>query len=158
MEDAQPDLAEAHLATLGEVHRGDGRHDVERGPQRLRVAQPIGVERMDRDVGAGVRGDRGVVADVVPVPVGADDELQRPVAGGQLVGDPGQRRRRGVDGDGLAGPLVGQDVDVRGDRADDPVEVLHPGIVAHGALARLGARLVDTETAERFDASMRSHT
>ena len=51
---------------------------------------------------AGVRRQRGVVADVVPVAVGRDDQLERPAALGQLGGDPGQRRDRGVDRDRLA--------------------------------------------------------
>ena len=83
------------------------------------------VERMDRDVRAGVLGDGGVVADVVPVAVRRHDELERPVARGQLVGDPGEARGRGVDGDRLARALVRQDVDVRRDGPDDAVEALH---------------------------------
>ena len=111
--------------------------DLERRPHRLRVGQSLAVERMDRDLRAGVFGDRGVVADVIPVPVGRDDELERPVAGGQLIGDPGQRRRRGVDRDRFAGPRVRKDMDVRRDRPDDAVESLHPRIVAGG---RTGGR------------------
>ena len=80
---------------------------------------------MDRDVRAGVRGDRGVVADVVPVAVRGHDQLEGPAALGQLAGDPGQRRGRGVDGDGLPGAGVGQQVDVGGDRPDDPAEAFH---------------------------------
>ena len=69
VEDAQADLAEADDAALGQLDGRDRRRDVERRPQRLRVGQPLAVERVDGDVGAGVRGDRGVVADVVPVAV-----------------------------------------------------------------------------------------
>jgi len=40
------------------------------------AAQPFTIEGMDRDVCAGVRGDRGVVADVVPVAMRGHDELE----------------------------------------------------------------------------------
>jgi hypothetical protein len=42
--------------------------------------EPIPVERMDGNRRARVVGDGGVVADMVPVPVRGDDELQRPAA------------------------------------------------------------------------------
>jgi hypothetical protein len=112
-------------AALGEL---DGRHrwrDLERGKKRLWVLEPVAIERMDRDVRAGRGGNRGVIADVIPMAVRRDDELQRPVAGGQLVGDPGKRRRRRVDRDRLSRARVGQDVDVGGDRPDDAADALY---------------------------------
>ena len=124
------EVAEADDAAFGQVHGRHRRHDLERRPQRLRVGQPLAIEGVDGDVGAGVLRDRRVVADVVPVAVRGHDELEGPVAGGELVGDPGERRRRRVDGDGLARPRVGQDVDVRGDRSDDAMQALHRAIVA----------------------------
>ena len=101
VEDAQPDLAEPDDATLGELDRRDRRRDLERSEERLRPLQPLTIEGMDRDVRAGVRRDRRVVTDVVPVAVGRHDELEGPAALGQLALDPGQRRRRGVDRDRL---------------------------------------------------------
>ena len=102
VEDLEPDLAEPDLAALGQLDRRHRRRDLEWRPQRLRVGQPLAIERVDRDVGAGVGGHRGVVADVIPVAMGRDDELERPAALGQLVRDPGERRDRRVDRDGLA--------------------------------------------------------
>jgi hypothetical protein len=93
-------------------------------PERLRMLEPLassGWTAIGRRCGL----DRGVVAEVVPVTVGGHDQLQRPVAGGELLGDPRDRRDRGVDRDRLAGPLIGQDVDVRRDRPDDPRDPLH---------------------------------
>ena len=78
---------------------------------------------MDRDVRAGVVRDAGVVADVVPVPMGRDDELQRPFARGKLLGDPLQARNGGVDRDRLTRPIVAQDVQVRRQDADDAMEL-----------------------------------
>jgi hypothetical protein len=83
------------------------------------------VERMNRDIRAGRGGNRGVVADVVPVAVRRDDELQDPVAGGQLVGDPGEGRRGRVDRERLTAARISQDVDVGGDRPDDAAEALY---------------------------------
>ena len=80
---------------------------------------------MDGDLRAGVGRHGGVVADVIPMAVGRDDQLERPVARRELVGDPGERRDRRVDRDRLAAPRVGEDVDVRSDRSDDPEEALH---------------------------------
>jgi hypothetical protein len=80
---------------------------------------------MNRDIRPGRGGNRGVVADVIPVAVRRDDELQRPGAGGQLVGDPGERRRRRVDRDRLSGAWVRQDVNVGGNRPDDAAQALY---------------------------------
>jgi hypothetical protein len=85
----------------------------------------VTIEGMNGDLGTGRGGERGVVADVIPVAMGRDDEFERPVARGQLIGDPGEGRRRGIDGDRLARPLVGQHVDIGRDRADDPMDPLH---------------------------------
>ena len=63
------DLAEPDLAALGELDRRHRRRDLERRPQRLRVGEPVRVERVDGDRGAGVRRHLGVGADVVPVAV-----------------------------------------------------------------------------------------
>ena len=125
VEDAQPDLPEPDLAALGELDGGHGRRDLERRVQRLRVRQPVRVERVDRDRGAGVLGDRGVRARVVPVPVRAHDELEGPVPLRERIRDPGQARDRGVDRDRLARRRVAEDVDVRRERADDRVQALH---------------------------------
>ncbi len=116
----QADLAEADQAAFHQVHRGDRGRDVERGEQRLGVGQSTPIERVDRDVRTRVARDRGVVADVIPVAVRGQDELQRPVARRQLVGDPRERRDRGVDGDRLARARVREEVDVGGDGPDDP--------------------------------------
>ena len=64
--------------------------------------EPVPVGRMDGDVGSGVGGDGGVVADVVPVAVGRHDQLERPASLGQLAGDPVERRDGRVDRDRLA--------------------------------------------------------
>ena len=55
VEDREADLAEPDLAALREVDRGDAGRDLERRPERLRVREPVGVQRVDRDRGAGVR-------------------------------------------------------------------------------------------------------
>ena len=89
--------------------------------------QPLAVEGVDGDLGAGVLGHGGVVADVVPVAVGRHDQLERPAPCGELGADPGQRRDRRVDRDRLPAALIGQDLDVRGNRADGPAEELHAG-------------------------------
>ena len=98
----------------------------------------------------GVIGHGLVVADVIPVAVGRDDELERPVARGQLVRDPGERRRRGVDGDRLARARVREDVDVRGGGPDDAGDVLHGGECRRSAAAR---PRVSHPTQERSGAS-----
>ena len=48
-----------------------------------------------------------------------DDELERPVAGRELVGDPGERRVAVSIAIASRDARVGEDVDVRRDRADD---------------------------------------
>ncbi len=90
----------------------------------------------------GVLGDGRVVADVVPVAVGRDDELERPGTGRQLLGDPGQRGRGDIDGDGLARAGVGQDVDVGPDRPDDPMQTFHAGAPGGGSDPGVGVRSV----------------
>jgi len=69
-----------------------------------------------------MRGDRRVVTDVIPVAVGRDDELERPTPVPEFVGDPGEARRRRIDRDRLVRARVGKDVNVGGDRSDDPGE------------------------------------
>jgi hypothetical protein len=125
VQDTQADLTEANLATLCELDRGHRWRDRERCEERLRVLQTITIEGMDRDIGAGMCRYGGVVADVVPVAMRRDDELQGPVASDKLVGDPGQGRCRRVDRDRLARSWVGEDVDVCGDRPDDATEALY---------------------------------
>jgi hypothetical protein len=125
MQDPEADLAETDLASLRQLDRGDRGWDLERRKERLWVLEPVAVERMNGDIGARMPRDRGIVADVIPVAVGRDDELQDPVAGGQLVDDPRQRRGRRVDRDGFACSRVGEDVDVGRDRPDDPAEALY---------------------------------
>lgn len=83
----------------------------------------MSIERVDRDLGPGVLRDPGVVADVVPVAVRGDDVFQGPVAGRELLGDPLEAGQGGVDGDRLAGPVVGEDVEVGREDADDAVEL-----------------------------------
>ena len=78
VQDPQAEVAEPDDAALGQVHGRHRRHDLERRPDRLRVRQPITIEGVDGDLGARVLGDDRVVADVVPVPVRGDDELQGP--------------------------------------------------------------------------------
>jgi hypothetical protein len=102
VQDAQADLTEADLATLGELHRGHRWRDLERCEERLRVLQTITIEGMDRDIGARMCRHGSVVADVIPMAMRRDDELQGPVASDKLVGDPRQRRCRRVDRDRLA--------------------------------------------------------
>ena len=119
VQDLEADRAEPDLAALRQLHGGHGRRDLERRRERLRVQEPVRVQRMDGDLGAGVRLDRGVVADVVPVAVRADDQLERPAPLRERAADPVQARDRGVDRDRLAAPLVGEDMDVGRDRADD---------------------------------------
>src|SRR4249920_947785 len=99
------------------------------------------IERMDGDLRTRVLNDRGVVADVVPVTMRGDDELQRPVARCQLVGDPGERRDRGVDGDRLARARVREDMDVRPDGADDAAQAFHAASLAGSRWGRSGGRL-----------------
>ena len=125
MEDDQADVAEADDGALREFDSRDGRWDLERCEQRLRVLEPMAIEGVDGDLGAG-RGDhRGIVADVIPVAMRRDDELQCPVTGGQLVCDPGERRRGRVDGDRLSCAWIGEDVNVGRNRADDAAEALY---------------------------------
>jgi hypothetical protein len=124
VEDTEPDRPEPNDPALGQFH---GRHrwrDLERREERSRIGQPIPVERMDGYLGTGMRGDRRVVTDVIPVAVGRDDELERPAPVSEFVGDPGQARRCRIDRDRLVRARVGQDVNVRGDRSDDPGEAL----------------------------------
>jgi hypothetical protein len=125
MQDPEADLAETDLASLGQLDRGDRGWDLERRKERLWVLEPVAVERMNGDLGARMPGYRGVVADVIPVAVGRDDELQGPVAGGQLIDDPRQRRGRRVDRDRFARARIRQDVDVRRNGSDDPAEALY---------------------------------
>jgi hypothetical protein len=125
VQDAEADLAETDLATLRQIHRGDRGRDLERCKERLWVLEPVAVERMNGDIGARMPRDRGIVADVIPVAVGRDDELQGPVAGGQLIDDPRQRRGRRVDRDRFARARIRQDVDVRRNGSDDPAEALY---------------------------------
>ena len=134
------------MAALGQRDGRDRRRDVERRVERLRIGQALAVEGMDGDLRAGVFGDRGVVTDVVPVAVGRDDELEGPVARGQLVGDPGEGRDRGVDGDRLATAWVGQDVDVGRGRPDDPAE----------AFDHFARRISSTRRSIQPDAAARS--
>jgi len=125
VEDAQPDRAEPDQAALGQFH---GRHrwrDLERGEERLRIGQPMPIERVDRDLGAGLAGDHGVVPDVIPMPVGRDDQLECPATRLEFIADPGQARRGRVDRDRLARAMVGEDVDVRRYWPDDPREAFH---------------------------------
>ena len=52
VEDAQADLAERDDAALGQLDGRDRRRDLERRVERLRVRQPLAVERMDGDLRA----------------------------------------------------------------------------------------------------------
>jgi hypothetical protein len=119
VQDTQADLTEANLATLCELDRGHRWRDRERCEERLRVLQTITIEGMDRDIGARMYRHGGVVADVIPVAMRRDDELQGPVASGQLVGDPSQGRCRRVDRNRLARSWVGEDVDIGRNGPDD---------------------------------------
>jgi hypothetical protein len=125
VQDAEADLAETDLATLRQLYGGDRRRDLERSKERLWVLEAVAVEGMNGDLGARMPGYRRVVADVIPVAVGRDDELQGPVAGGKLIDDPRQRRGRGVDRDRFTRARIRQDVDVRRCGPDDPVEALY---------------------------------
>ena len=125
VEHAQPDLPEPNLAALSQLDSWHRRRNLERRPDRLGIRQPVPVERMDGDRRARVLRDRRVVADVIPVAVGRHDELERPRSRRQLVRDPGETRRRGVDRDRLLRPRIGEDMDVRRDRADDARETVH---------------------------------
>jgi len=102
MEDVKPEVTEPDDPALGELDGRDRRRDLERGPKRLRLRQPLTVRRVDGDRRTGVLGDRRVVADVVPVAVRRDDQLQRPATGLELAADPGQRGNRGIDRDRLS--------------------------------------------------------
>ena len=136
VQDAKADVAEPDLAPLGELHGRHRRDDRERGVERPRVLEAVAVGRMDGDGRTGVLGHRGVVPDVIPVPVRADDQLQGPVPLFQRSGDPGQRRGRRVDGDRLARRRIREDVDVGCDRPDDRVDVLHDLSLARRAHGR----------------------
>jgi hypothetical protein len=102
VEDSQADLAEPDQPAFGQFDGGHRRRDLERGGERRRVLQPVAIEPMHGDLGSGVGRNRGVVADVIPVPVRGHDQLQGPLAFGQRLRDPGEARRRRVDRDGLA--------------------------------------------------------
>ena len=84
VEHAQADVAEPDEAALRQLDGRDGRDDLERRPERPRIRQPLTIQGMDGDLGSGVLGGRRVIPDVIPVPVGRDDELERPVARSQL--------------------------------------------------------------------------
>ena len=90
MEHLEADLPEPDLPTFRQVHGGHGRDDLKRRPEGFRVGQAVAVQRMDGDLGAGMLGHGRVVADVIPVTMTGDDQLQRPVALSEFLGDPGQ--------------------------------------------------------------------
>ncbi len=148
VEHLQADLAETDLAALRQLdgrHRG---HDLERRrDHRARRLEVVAIGGVDRDLRTGVLGHGRVVPDVVPVAMGADDELEGPAALLEGAGDPGERRRRGVDGDGLARRRVREHVDVRRDGPDDGVDPLHGPSVARarrtdGPMASAGLDLL----------------
>ncbi len=125
VEHVETQLPEPDHAALGKLDGRHGRRDVERGDAPVRMFEAHPVQGVNGDLGAGVGRQRGVVADMVPVAVGRDDEPQRPAARVQLAPDDVQRRDRRVDGDRLTAARVGQHVDVRGQRPDRPDEVVH---------------------------------
>ena len=92
VQDLEVDGAEGDAPAFRQLDGRHAGHDGERRVERLRVLQAVAVEGVDGDRRAGRRGDRGVVADVVPVAMGRDDELERPAARGQPLGDPGRAR------------------------------------------------------------------
>src|SRR5664279_5461251 len=71
----------------------------------------------------GLRGR--VVAHVVPVAVGGNDELQLPAALLERTAQPGNRWYRRVDGDRFVSASVTEDIDIGRDRSDCPAEQLH---------------------------------
>src|SRR5688572_17665069 len=75
---------------------------------------------MHGDQRTGVLRDPRVVADMVPVAVRGDDQLERPPASLELAPYPLEGRDRRVDRDRLARSRVAQDVDVRRQDAGDP--------------------------------------
>ena len=77
----QGDAAEADLAAFGQVDGGNAGDQRERGRDgRTGMFQAVPVRDVDGQLGAG-RLDHGrVVADVIPVPVRAHDQLERPAA------------------------------------------------------------------------------
>ena len=92
VQDAQPDLAEPDLAALGQLHRRHRRDDLERGVQRLRRLEPVGVGGWTAISAPVCSADGGVVTHVVPVAVRVDDQLQGPVALRQGARDPVEAR------------------------------------------------------------------
>lgn len=79
----------------------------------------MAIEQVRRNLRARQIGDRGVIADVIPVAVRRDDQLERPSALGEGRGQPIDAWRGRVDRDGLTRRLVAEDVEVGRDRPDD---------------------------------------
>ncbi len=92
VQDDQVDLTEPDVRTLGEVQGGHAGRDGEGRGHGVRVLQPVAVRAVHGQRGA--RGDDGlrVVADVVPVAMGADDESQRPALIRELLRQPADAR------------------------------------------------------------------
>jgi len=94
VDDRQPDLAEADSPPSASSTAGtDG--GSRRAPERLWVDEPVAIERVNRDLGAGLGRDRGNCRRCDPSGRGRDDELQRPVAGRDAP-----RGSQASDGDG----------------------------------------------------------
>ena len=120
-------------AALRELDRRNAGRDRERRIERLRIDQPVPVGTVGGDLRAGLvrralprpRLERGILARVVPVAVGRDDEDQSPRAAGQLVDDPGQAGDRAVDDDRLASARIADQAHVRLQRPDRADDELH---------------------------------
>ena len=93
-------------------------------------SRPCRSSGMDGQRRARGHDDLGVVADVVPMAVGAHDEAQVPALVGQLLRHPAHRRRGRVDRDGLLGPQVGEDPDVGGHGSRGELQHLHGRSIA----------------------------
>ncbi len=93
---------------------GHARRDGKRCRHRVRLLQPVPVGDVRGEGGA--RGDDrlGVVADVIPVAVRADDHAQVPALVAELLGQPPDRGCGGIDGDSLTRTQIGQHPDVGG--------------------------------------------
>ncbi len=80
----------------------------------------------------GAGGDDGlrIVPDMVPVPMRADDEPQVPAFILELLGQPADGGRCGIDGDGFLGADVAKDPDIGGERPGRQMQHLHASSIA----------------------------